>query len=37
MYHLEGLEIDGRMILKVNFKGLGSEDVNSVYVVHCID
>ena len=36
-YSLEGLNIFGRMLLEVCFKGLGSENVNSVYVARCID
>jgi hypothetical protein len=35
--HSEGPNIDGRMILKGHFKGLGSEGVNSIYMAHCID
>jgi hypothetical protein len=37
VYCLEGLNIDGKILLKVCFKGLESEDVNSVYVAYCID
>jgi hypothetical protein len=36
-YCLEGLNIDRKILLKVCFKGLGTEDVNFVYVAHCID
>jgi hypothetical protein len=35
--YLEGLNVGGRVILKIHFKGLGSEGVNSIYVAQCID
>jgi hypothetical protein len=36
-YHLKGLNIGGRMIVKVYFKGPGSEYVNCIYLSHCVD
>jgi hypothetical protein len=36
-YHLECLNIGGRMVVKVYFKGLGSECVDSIYLDHCVD